>query len=79
MTERSRTQIPVVRDKNVPMRTRDGATLRPDIVRRVEALPVLVSRTPYGKDTATQNQEGSLYCFARRGYATVMQDCRGPF
>ena len=81
MTERPRPQISVVREKNVPMRTRDGVTLRADIVRpdAPGRYPVLLSRTPYGKDAAMQNQEGSAYYFARRGYVTVMQDCRGRF
>jgi putative CocE/NonD family hydrolase len=81
MTERPGPQIPIVRESNVPMRTRDGVTLHADVVRpdAPGRYPVLVSRTPYGKDTAMQNQEGSAYYFARRGYVTVMQDCRGRF
>jgi putative CocE/NonD family hydrolase len=74
-------QFPVVIEKDLPMVTRDGVTLyadvaRPDLPGR---FPVLVSRTPYGKDMAMENPNGSNRFFARHGYVTVMQDCRGRF
>ncbi len=40
---------------------------------------MLLSRTPYGKGAATTSPNGSSQFFARYGYVTVMQDCRGRF
>jgi uncharacterized protein len=42
---------------------------------------VLVSRTPYGKDPApaSPDSENTAYHFAQRGYAVVVQDCRGRY
>ena len=81
MRERVRRRYNVVHEKNVPMKTRDGLTLYADIVRpdAPSRYPVLVSRTPYGKDAAMQNPDNSAFFFSRRGYVTVMQDCRGRF
>ena len=81
MRERVRRRYNVVHEKNVPMKTRDGLTLHADIVRpdAPGRYPVLVSRTPYGKDAAMQNTDISAFFFARHGYVTVMQDCRGRF
>ena len=81
MRERVRRLYDVVHEKNVPMKTRDGFTLYADIVRpdAPGRCPVLVSRTPYGKDAAMQNTDSSAFFFARRGYVTVTQDCRGRF
>ena len=81
MIHRVREQFPVVIERDLPMTTRDGITLyadiaRPDVPGR---FPVLVSRTPYGKQLAVQNPNGSNQYFARHGYVTVMQDCRGRF
>ena len=71
----------IVHEKNVPMTTRDGVTLMANVVRpdAPGRYPVLLSRTPYGKDGAMLNGEGSAFYFARRGYVTVLQDCRGRF
>ena len=81
MVQRPRQEFRVVVEKNVPMRTRDGVTLRADVLRpdAPGRFPVLLSRTPYGKDSAANNPNGSPYFFARHGYVTVMQDCRGRF
>jgi putative CocE/NonD family hydrolase len=81
MRERARRQYDVIVEKNLPMKTRDGTTLYADIVRPDSPgrFPALLSRTPYGKDTAMGNNEGSAYFLARHGYVTVMQDCRGRF
>ena len=67
MRERVRPQYQVIHEKNVPMKTRDGLTLYADIVRpdAPGRYPVLVSRTPYGKDTAMQNTDNSSFFFAR--------------
>ncbi len=58
-----RLQYDVIHEKNLPMRTRGGLTLYADIVRPdvPGRYPVLISRTPYGKDTAMQNTDGSAF------------------
>lgn len=63
------------------MQARDGTTLYADVVRPATPgrFPALLSRTPYGKDTAMQNLDGSAFYLARHGYVTVVQDCRGRF
>jgi X-Pro dipeptidyl-peptidase (S15 family) len=45
-----------VLEKNTPVSMRDGVVLRADVMRPAEArkFPVLVYRTPYGKDAAQQ-------------------------
>jgi uncharacterized protein len=81
MAEPVREEHGVVVERNVPMRARDGVTLYAD-VRRPAApgrFPVLLSRTPYGKDLAAQSPNGSSWFFAQHGYVTIMQDCRGRF
>jgi len=69
-----------VREKNVAVAMRDGVVLRADVWRpRGEGrFPVLVYRTPYGKDDALAEYP----IFARaveRGYAIVAQDVRGRY
>ena len=67
-----------VLEKNVPVRMRDGVVLRADVMRPPEAdkFPVLVYRTPYGKDAA-QQQYTTFKHGVERGYAVVIQDVRG--
>src|SRR5450631_28301 len=67
-----------VLEKNVPVPMRDGVVLRADVMRPPEAdkFPVLVYRTPYGKDTA-QLQYTTFKHAVERGYAVVIQDVRG--
>ena len=58
----------------IPMR--DGVRLAADLYRPVgaeEPLPMLLTRTPYGKG----NEENGARWFARRGYAVLAQDVRG--
>ena len=67
--------------KNLEMPMRDGTILRADLT-RPEAegpFPVLVERTPYNKDGASENAVGSPRFFASRGYAVAIQDVRGRF
>lgn len=68
MRERVRRQYKVVHEKNVPMKTRDGFTLYADVVRpdAPGRYPVLVSRTPYGKDAAMQNTGAPIGSDARQ-------------
>ena len=67
-----------VLEKNVPVSMRDGVVLRADVMHPAEAgkFPVLVYRTPYGKDAA-QQQYTTFAHAAQRGYAVVIQDVRG--
>jgi uncharacterized protein len=67
---------------NVPMKMRDGISLRADIYRSEtdSKVPGILVRLPYGKD-AMFNAKGSGYMsfqkVARAGYAVAIQDCRG--
>jgi putative CocE/NonD family hydrolase len=69
-------------ERDLPCRVRDGTTLYADVYRTAGAgsRPVLMMREPYGKFGA---QTGSGYAhpswWARHGYMTVVQDCRGRF
>ncbi len=67
-----------VLEKNVAVSMRDGVVLRADVMRPAKAgkFPVLVYRTPYGKDAA-QQQYTTFKHAAERGYAVVIQDVRG--
>jgi putative CocE/NonD family hydrolase len=67
-----------VLEKNVSVSMRDGVVLRADVMRPAEAgkFPVLVYRTPYGKDAA-QQQYATFKHAAERGYAVVIEDVRG--
>ena len=66
-------------ESNVPVPMRDRVTLYADVYRPVGSgrYPVLVTRTPYGKQRDGIHQ--NLIDFARRGYAVVAQDVRGRF
>ncbi len=70
----------VTTEKSIPMKTRDGVTLFADVIRPETSgrFPVLLSRTPYNKK-GSDDPNGASYLFARYGYVSVMQDCRGRF
>jgi putative CocE/NonD family hydrolase len=70
----------LVSEKNVAVPMRDGVVLRADVVRPAGdgKFPVLVYRTPYGKDAAQQEYTTFKHA-AERGYAVVIQDVRGRF
>jgi uncharacterized protein len=59
---------------------RDSVVLRADVIRPAEhkTFPVLVYRTPYGKDSA-QQEYTTIKHAAERGYAVVIQDVRGRY
>ena len=66
------------RDVSVPMR--DGVVLRADVLRprSTGPFPVLVYRTPYGKEDALK--EYTTFDHAvERGYAMLVQDVRGRY
>ena len=64
-------------DRDVRVRMRDGVHLATDIYRprRAGRDPVILMRTPYGKDL----EELSARFYARRGYVVAVQDVRGRF
>ena len=59
---------------------RDGVVLRADVLRPSDdgKFPVLVYRTPYGKDAA-QLEYTAFKHAVERGYAVVIQDVRGRY
>jgi putative CocE/NonD family hydrolase len=67
-------------ENNVPVPMRDGIVLRADVLRPAAAgkFPVLVYRTPYGKDAAQQEYTTFQHA-AERGYAVVIVDVRGRY
>jgi len=67
-------------EKNVAVPMRDGVILRADVLRpRGEgAFPVLVYRTPYGKELALQEYTTFRHA-VEHGYAVVVQDVRGRY
>ncbi len=62
-------------DRAVHMKTRDGVDLVCDVIRPDDDAkhPAILVRTPYGR--ASEAPGGNFY--ATRGYAYVVQDCRG--
>ena len=65
-------------DVAVPMR--DGVLLRADVLRPDTGgpFPVLVYRTPYGKQNARTDYQTFVHA-VERGYAVVIQDVRGRY
>ena len=63
-------------ERNVEAAMRDGTVLRADVYRpdTPDRLPVLLQRTPYGKQVGGLN---FAILSAGRGYAVVVQDTRG--
>src|SRR5262249_49287955 len=66
--------------RNVAVRMRDGVTLRADVMLPSThgRFPVLVYRTPYGKDRAPSSWTTFPKAVAR-GYAILIQDVRGRY
>ena len=71
--------VTVVRDAGLSMVTDDGVTLVADAWRPAGEgpWPVLLQRLPYGRAVASTPVLPHPAWFARRGYAVVVQDCRG--
>ena len=68
-------------DHDVPMKTRDGVTLRADVFRPDDdnRHPAILSRTPYDKRLSWNGDFLGAVQAARAGYAFVIQDTRGRF
>jgi uncharacterized protein len=66
--------------KNVAVKMRDGITLRANVLLPTAEgkFPVLVYRTPYGKDQAPSSW-ATFPKGVSRGYAVVIQDVRGRY
>lgn len=65
-------------ERNIMVPARDGVHLATDVYRPADAsgpLPVLLERTPYGKQDLERMRRAERY--AEHGYAVVVQDCRG--
>ncbi len=67
-------------ERNVAVPMRDGVVLQADVLRPAESgkFPVLVYRTPYGKDAA-QEEYTTFRHAVERGYAVVIEDVRGRY
>ncbi len=68
-------------DFDVSAEMRDGTILRANIYRPAgeERWPVLLTRTPYGKDFPNASPVLDPLLAARRGYVVIVQDTRGRF
>ena len=71
----------LVFEQDVPMRTRDGVTLRADVIRpdAPERFPVILMRTPYDKRASLDSGPVVMRNLAQRGYVTIIQDVRGKY
>ena len=67
-------------ETNVAIPMRDGVQLRANVLRPRETgrFPVLVYRTPYGKDNALKEYMTFRHA-VEHGYAVVVQDVRGRY
>jgi putative CocE/NonD family hydrolase len=66
---------------DVPTPMRDGTILRSTVYRPADGgrYPVLLSRTPYGRDVAMDATYFDILRAVRRGYVVLRQDVRGRF
>ena len=66
---------------NVPAGMRDGTTLMANVYRPAseETYPVLLARTPYGKDISFSSPYFDPVKAAQNGYVVVVQDVRGRY
>ena len=67
-------------EKDIAVPMRDGVVLRADVLRPRDrgVFPVLVYRTPYGKEFALKSDTTFQHA-VERGYAVVVQDVRGRY
>ncbi|MCD6058364.1 MAG: CocE/NonD family hydrolase [Thermomicrobiales bacterium] len=69
-------------DRDVPVTMRDGTVLMTDVYRPAAEgrYPVLLQRTPYNKESGGLSLvQTDTFRAVRRGYAVVIQDCRGRY
>ncbi len=71
----------VLVQQNVPAEMRDGTTLMSNVYRPTDdgVYPVLLTRTPYGKDQPYDATYFDPVKAARSGYIVVVQDVRGRY
>ena len=76
---RAQQSYEVIVQNGVPMKTRDGVTLRADIYRPKAdgKFPVILMRTPYDKSVGWA--ASPAYQIAAHGYVVVVQDVRGRY
>jgi len=76
----SPSEPPFIVENDVAVPMRDGVVLRADVLRPRGGgpFPVLVYRTPYGKEFALK-EYGTFRHAVERGYAVVAQDVRGRY
>lgn len=74
-------ESPGIVTRNVAVPMRDGVILRADVrlPRATGRFPVLVFRTPYGKNERDPDNESTFRNAVGRGYALVIQDVRGRY
>src|SRR5690242_11239542 len=79
MTEARATEVRVEYDVEAPMR--DGVVLRSTVYRPAgtDAYPVLLNRTPYGRDSGLDTMYFDPLRVVRHGYVVIRQDVRGRF
>jgi putative CocE/NonD family hydrolase len=75
------TARPVLVEQDVETLLPDGTVLRSTVYRPAdgEPCPVLLTRTPYGRDLAVNSAYFNPTTAAAAGYVVIMQDCRGRF
>ncbi|GAA2124839.1 CocE/NonD family hydrolase [Arthrobacter humicola] len=75
------TPRPVLIDHDVETPLPDGTILRSTVYRPAdgEPCPVLLTRTPYGRDLAVNSAYLNPATVAAAGYVVILQDCRGRF
>jgi predicted acyl esterase len=67
-----------IRSETVRVVMRDGIRLATDLhLPPALPAPVVVVRTPVGRDWEAYGQAAAMIALARRGYVVVSQDCRG--
>lgn len=72
----------VLVENDVETRLSDGTVLRSTVCRPVaedERFPVLLTRTPYGRDLSVNSAYFNPATVAAQGFAVVLQDVRGRF
>lgn len=76
----------IILEKDVPVKMRDGVILRADIFRPDAhgRFPALLMRTPYNKESYTENmyggsKDGKFEKYVGAGYVVAVQDVRGRY